>query len=333
MFQSRIRNHLLLFSKRATLLELLNKESYSAVVGASYSTPSLSFRRQRRYKGKIPDPFLPSQDGSGLQEPFQPSESNPQEYLKKASLSPWVPVPDAVARSMLDMADTNEDDIHVDLGSGDGRVSFHALDGYRVKRSIGIDIDEAVVELAQQRRAKRHPVPKNLEFIVADLLTEGSGPSVWDTVRQASLITMYFAQPALQVLRPVLERKLVGCQCRIITCGYEMPGWQASSEQVVLGMSLYRYDWGGDGETATSVFIGEDTILGGNPEAFMNEQENKSKFAGANVIDHTRQYPIRGYNPDIFDEYEDSDEDWDAQSSSDDDSDETVEVTKTKKET
>ena len=288
----------------------------------SSSVVSQGLRRKRQYEGKIKDPVLPSFDGAGLAEPFQPNESDPQDYLKKASLSPWVPVPDAVARSMLDMADASEEDIHVDLGSGDGRVSFHALDGYGVQRSVGIDVDEAVVEIAEQRRSKRHPVPDNLQFIVADLLEDGGEDErVWDTVRQATVITMYFAKPALEVLRPRLERKLVGCKCRIVTCGYEMPGWQTSSEQVVLGMSLYRYDWGSEDENE-SVFTGEDIL---SPEAFMNmnkvdnPMENKSQFAGANVIDHTGIYPIHGYSPDLIHRVEDDDEDWDASSSSDED--------------
>ena len=78
-------------------------------------------------------------------EPFNPSE----DYIKKVSMSPWVPSPDPVARKMLELAKAGPDDIHVDLGSGDGRVNFMAMDApFEVSRSIGIDVDPEIVQVA-----------------------------------------------------------------------------------------------------------------------------------------------------------------------------------------
>ena len=50
-------------------------------------------------------------DRGGLQHAFAPSEDNFDDYLKKASLSPWVPVPDPVARKMLEIAKAGPDDV------------------------------------------------------------------------------------------------------------------------------------------------------------------------------------------------------------------------------
>jgi SAM-dependent methyltransferase len=148
-------------------------------------------------------------------EPFEHGEKDMESYLKKTSLSPWVPVSDAVARKMMDVAQAGPTDVHVDLGSGDGRVNFHAID-YGVGRSIGIDVDEAIVQVARDRLAKRHP-PPDLQFIVADLLDPHH--QAWEKVQEASIITMYFAMEALEDFRPLLEVKLAGRQCKVICVG------------------------------------------------------------------------------------------------------------------
>jgi hypothetical protein len=50
-------------------------------------------------------------DRGGLHQAFKPLEGNFDDYLKKASLSPWVPVPDPVARKMLDLAKAGPEDV------------------------------------------------------------------------------------------------------------------------------------------------------------------------------------------------------------------------------
>ena len=40
---------------------------------------------------------------------------------------PWVPTPDVLVETMLDMAGVTGDDFVIDLGSGDGRTGWHAL--------------------------------------------------------------------------------------------------------------------------------------------------------------------------------------------------------------
>ena len=249
-----------------------------------------------------------------LQEPFKHDEDNVEDYLKKASLSPWVPLPDSAARKVFDVAEATADDVHVDLGSGDGRVCFHAID-VGVKKSTGIDVDEAIVTVAQDRLAKRHPQP-DLTFYVADLMDENH--NVWEQVQEATIITMYFTTEALEKIRPLLEEKLIGRQCRILTCGYEMPGWESRISEVVLGTQIHLYDWGNTmGEDSLPLF--EEDIIKEKPTqltrqhaALANANDGRNMGTSSKVVDHSGQYPIRGFNPDIFNEEEDDDEDWDA---------------------
>ena len=59
---------------------------------------------------------LPGQS-SGLENPFQYSGENVDEYTEMATLSPWTPVPDSVARKIFDRADVQPDDVrktHID---------------------------------------------------------------------------------------------------------------------------------------------------------------------------------------------------------------------------
>ena len=208
-------------------------------------------------------------------EPFDHGRDTIQEYLKQTPLSPWVPAPDSVARKSLDLAQLNVHDIHVDLGCGDGRINFHALDypSGGAAQSIGIDVDPAILRVANERLTKRHPVPSNLTFHTGDLANP-SDP-VWDMLLdvEPTVWTMYFAPDGLHQLRPILEDKLrillerkrtklqqqqqqqlqphttdsaaaARVRCLVLTIGCEMPGWQSRQYEVVLGTQIHMYDWG-----------------------------------------------------------------------------------------
>lgn len=276
--------------------------------------PSRSFatlRRPRVLKTKIDAISLDVPDTFRRPDPYEHGESSTEEYLKKTSLSPWVPVPDTIARKALDMTDAGPDDIHVDLGSGDGRVCFHAIDTYLVKKSIGIDVDENIVAVAEERRTKRHPPPKHVQFLVADLLDKNH--AAWEIVQEATIITMYFAEEALKLLRPVLEEKLVGKKCKIVTAGYEMPGWRSRQEDVVLGTAVHYYEWGS--ETMEELVEGAD-LFGMDEEEVdrLYAKNNPQKtFAGKNVKDNDWHYDI--------DDFKDLDEMWFDDGSSDEDDD------------
>lgn len=48
---------------------------------------------------------------SGMENPFQYTGANVEEYTEMATLSPWTPVPDSVARKIFDRADVRENDV------------------------------------------------------------------------------------------------------------------------------------------------------------------------------------------------------------------------------
>jgi|AntRauTorckE5430_2_1112549.scaffolds.fasta_scaffold05219_5 hypothetical protein len=174
------------------------------------------------------------------------NELTMDEYLKFASLSPWVPVPDPVAIRALDIAKASPEDIHYELGSGDGRMNFHAIDSnFNVKKSVGIDIDASLIEQSNLRKARIHPSPEHLQFVCADLMDNRNPQTVeqWNTIqKECTLMTMYFVEDALLKIKPLLEQKLVGSKCKIITIGYAMKGWEPIWVEVMLGLTVYLYD-------------------------------------------------------------------------------------------
>jgi SAM-dependent methyltransferase len=181
------------------------------------------------------------------QEPFDPGMPV-DEYLKMASLSPWVPCPDVVARRMLDVGKAGGGTVHYDLGCGDGRVNFHALDTYGVRETTGIDVDPMMISRAEDRLARRHPRPDNVNFVAADLLDAPDG--LWERMGSSdpanTVITCYFVEEALLKIKPLLEQHCAAKGIRIVTCGYEMRGWHAKWSEVVLGLPIFLYEPRGD---------------------------------------------------------------------------------------
>eukprot|EP00526_Cylindrotheca_closterium_P014536 CAMPEP_0113623488 /NCGR_PEP_ID=MMETSP0017_2-20120614/12085_1 /TAXON_ID=2856 /ORGANISM="Cylindrotheca closterium" /LENGTH=279 /DNA_ID=CAMNT_0000533443 /DNA_START=243 /DNA_END=1082 /DNA_ORIENTATION=- /assembly_acc=CAM_ASM_000147 len=236
---------------------------------------------------------LPGQS-SGLENPFQYSGENLEEYTEMATLSPWTPVPDSVARKIFDRADVQGDDVHVELGSGDGRVNYFSIDA-GVAESIGIEIDEKIVQVAKDRLDKIHPKP-NIKFIVADLM-DATNP-VWKEIERATILTMYFAREGLEAIQPLLENALRGKRVRIFTCGYEMPGWQSQMVETVLDMPIHFYDWGNEQF--------EDSIIAGdsfNIPDDVRTPDNMDKFLNKKKKSTYKPDLLKGYHPDDLVDY------------------------------
>jgi len=150
--------------------------STSSPVSTQRQQPSSSQLRRRRRRGSkatdnsndkqinndtlIPDdPSISPIDTSSTL--FSPKDSkgnllNSQEYLQLASLSPWVPCPDMVIKRVFEIANANSNDKHVDLGCGDGRLNFAAISTFKLKNSLGIDIDVNILEKCYERLGKRY---------------------------------------------------------------------------------------------------------------------------------------------------------------------------------
>ena len=93
---------------------------------------------------------------------------------------PWVPTPDVLVDTMLEMAAVTAADRVIDLGSGDGRMVIAAA---RLgARAVGVELEESLVELST-RRAAEAGVADVTEFITTDLFEFDLSP--------ATVITMF----------------------------------------------------------------------------------------------------------------------------------------------
>lgn len=191
--------------------------------------------------------------------------------------------------------------VHVELGSGDGRVNFTAID-YGVGESIGIDVDEDIVKVATDRLKRIHPQP-NLKFVVSDLLDPDS--PAWSDhhlVSRATILTMYFAKDGLERIRPLVEQALRGRRCKVFTCGYAMPGWESQMVETVLDMPIYFYDWG-NAEVEDAMIRGTDSFVDELPPGMSRSLEMDQYMRKNNRNSTFRPDPLPGFHPDDLVDY------------------------------
>ena len=125
---------------------------------------------------------------------------------------PWVPTPDVLVDTMLEMADVSPNDLVVDLGSGDGRTVIAAA---RLgARAIGIEFDPELVALSTQR-ADEAGVSDLTEFVATDLFE-------YDLSR-ATVITLFLLPDLNYKLRPTLFALQPGT--RIVSNTWKLDGW------------------------------------------------------------------------------------------------------------
>jgi SAM-dependent methyltransferase len=134
----------------------------------------------------------------------------------------WVPTPQALVDTMLDMAKVTPRDFVIDLGSGDGRTVITAAK--RGARAHGIEYNPDMVELAN-RAAAKEGVSERATFAKADIFESDYS--------QATVITL-FLLPGLNVkLRPTLLNLKAGT--RIVSNTFTMGDWQADETAGVQG--------------------------------------------------------------------------------------------------
>ena len=134
----------------------------------------------------------------------------------------WVPTPQAVVDKMLDMAKLTKDDIHYDLGSGDGRTVITAAK--RGARAFGIEYNPDMVTLSQNN-AKAAGVADRATFVKADLFETDFS--------KATVVTMFLLPSINMKLRPKILDMKPGT--RIVANTFTMEDWQADQTETVTG--------------------------------------------------------------------------------------------------
>ena len=139
----------------------------------------------------------------------------------------WVPTPQALVDTMLDMAKVTPGDVVVDLGSGDGRTVITAAK--RGATALGIEFNPDMVELSK-RNATKAGVADKATFQKADIFASDFS--------KATVITM-FLLPGLNLkLRPIFLDMKPGT--RLVSNTFDMGDWK-SDQTVQAGKDCAGY--------------------------------------------------------------------------------------------
>jgi SAM-dependent methyltransferase len=144
---------------------------------------------------------------------------------------PYVPTPPEVVKTILKFAGAGPDDTVYDLGSGDGRIVIAAVRDFGVKKGVGIEIDQTLVNKAAANAAAAD-VSERAQFKNADIYEEDFS--------DATIITMYLADDANKILRPRLEAQLAPGS-RIVSHLFRMGDWKP--EKTVRVGDRFIYLW------------------------------------------------------------------------------------------
>jgi methyltransferase family protein len=149
--------------------------------------------------------------------------------------------PESVER-LLTLAELRDDDVVLDLGSGDGLIPLTAARLNRRLRGWGVDIDPKLIEQSNER-ARTQGVADRVRF---------EHRNAFDAdLRDATVVTMWLFPELMRLLRPViLERARPGT--RVLTSTWDLGSWRpdkVSSEQpaiylwVVPARVAGSWDW------------------------------------------------------------------------------------------
>jgi hypothetical protein len=140
--------------------------------------------------------------------------------------------PESVER-MLTLAHLRDDDVVVDLGSGDGVIPLTAARMNPRLRGRGVEIDSKLVEQSNQR-AKSEGVSDRVRF---------EHLNAFDVdLRDATVVTMWLYPDLMRLLRPIiLARATPGT--RVLTSTWDLGTWQADQVEQVDTNGTPIYMW------------------------------------------------------------------------------------------
>jgi precorrin-6B methylase 2 len=135
----------------------------------------------------------------------------------------WVPTPQPLVEKMLDLAKIGPQDLHYDLGSGDGRTVITAAK--RGARSFGIEYNPDMVELSRRNAAAAKVSPDRATFVQADLFETDFS--------KANVVTLFLLPSINMKLRDKILAMAPGT--RIVANTFTMEDWEADQTETVTG--------------------------------------------------------------------------------------------------
>lgn len=125
----------------------------------------------------------------------------------------WVPTPQSLVDAMLDMAELNENDYLIDLGSGDGRTVITAAK--RGARAHGIEYNPDMVTISRHA-AEAAGVTDRATFAEADIFESDFS--------EATVISLFLLPNLNLKLRPTILDMAPGT--RVVSNSFDMSDWE-----------------------------------------------------------------------------------------------------------
>lgn len=145
---------------------------------------------------------------------------------------PYVPTPEPVVQSMLELAQVGPGDFVLDLGSGDGRIVIAAARDFGA-RGLGVDLNPVRIREARAN-ARQAKVEDRVRFAQGDLFEMD--------LSRATVLTMYLLPEVNLRLRPkILEQLAPGS--RVVSHDFDMGEWAPDREIKVPGEGSNVYLW------------------------------------------------------------------------------------------
>jgi len=142
--------------------------------------------------------------------------------LAQERFSPFVPSDQENVERMLKLAQLRDDDVVVDLGSGDGRIVLTAARMNKKLRGWGVDIDEKLV-LESNAAAHAQGVADRVQFFHRNAFDAD--------LREVTVIAMWLWPEFQLLLRPmILAQARPGT--RIITNLWDLGSWKPDEEDL-----------------------------------------------------------------------------------------------------
>ncbi len=152
-------------------------------------------------------------------------DDNPPEYTGlrhfhrlgdgEDSMAPYIPTPQSLVNTILEIAKAGPGDILYDLGCGDGRFLITAVKDFKVDRAVGYEINTHLHSVALNNVAKNE---------LKDRIRVEDRNLMDADLRDATLIILYLTTSGNTKLKPKLKKELhPGTQ--IISHDFPIKNW------------------------------------------------------------------------------------------------------------
>jgi len=143
----------------------------------------------------------------------------------------YIPTPNRVVTAMLALAKVGPGDVVYDLGSGDGRVAIAAVKEFGAARGVGVELDPARVQEANEN-ARKAGVANRVEFRLQDLFETD--------LHNATVVTLYLSSTINAKLKPKFLAELPP-GARVVSHVFETPGWTPDERVVVADRPVFLW--------------------------------------------------------------------------------------------